>query len=192
MTGHDALDWRRLVARLRIPAPGRPALSREEESAWDDLRRRVLRLAQLSIRWYHGLTLDDVDDVALDVTAKLLEPAVLRRLQEATSPAAYIVRALKNRAANLSAARRAHAVLLETFAVQAQGSPASVDLGEPLARALGELSREDLSVIRDRFWGDVSIAEMARTRGISYSAMAVRIFRLINRLRRRLDGDRTG
>jgi DNA-directed RNA polymerase specialized sigma24 family protein len=182
-------DWRTLVAGLRIAPSGQRPLSRDEEAAWEDLRQRVWRLAQISIRWYQGLTLDDVDDIGLDLMAKLLEPAVLQSLKASASPAGYIVRALKNRAASLSAARRTRADLSPELAYEARDWRDETEIGEPLARLLRDLPPDDLAMIRDRFWGDLSIGEMALQRGITYSAMAVRLFRLIVRLRRELTDD---
>ncbi len=180
-------DWRTLVASLRIAPAGQRPLNRDEEAAWEDLRQRVWRLAQISIRWYQGLTLDDVDDIGLELMAKLLEPAVLQSLKESASPAGYIVRALKNRAASLSASRRTRADLSPELAYEPRDW--RTEIGEPLARLLRDLPPDDLAMIRDRFWGDLGIGEMARQRGITYSAMAVRLFRLTARLRRQLTDD---
>jgi len=55
-----------------------------------------------------------------------------------------------------------------------------------LRRALETLPAEDQELLRERFWRSRPIAEIASARGTSYSATAVRIFRILRTLRERL------
>jgi RNA polymerase sigma factor (sigma-70 family) len=56
-------------------------------------------------------------------------------------------------------------------------------LHEALEKVERSLTAEDRLLLKLRFWQERSISGIARTLGISYSAAAVRIFRLLNKLR---------
>ena len=54
---------------------------------------------------------------------------------------------------------------------------------ERLQKALLLLRPEEQALLQMRFWGGLRIAEIAQELGLSYSATAVRLFRILHRLR---------
>lgn len=63
----------------------------------------------------------------------------------------------------------------------------SLDQQIAIDQVLDELSPDEYALIRLRFWEDKSVQEIAEQLGLTYSAAAVRLFRLLRRLRERLE-----
>jgi RNA polymerase sigma factor (sigma-70 family) len=52
-----------------------------------------------------------------------------------------------------------------------------------LREALTHLSTEERDLLRMRFWKGISVRQISEKKGLSYSATAVRFFRILQRLR---------
>ena len=52
-----------------------------------------------------------------------------------------------------------------------------------LLRRVGDLSAQDQELLRLRFWENLTIRTIAKELGVSYTAAAVRLFRLLQKLR---------
>jgi RNA polymerase sigma-70 factor (ECF subfamily) len=59
---------------------------------------------------------------------------------------------------------------------------------EELHGILAELADSEQLLLRLRFWDNLSIAEIAARLDVPYSTVAVRMFRLLRRLRSRMEG----
>lgn len=114
---------------------------------------------------------------------------LLRRLEQSVAPAAYLFSCLRNRARDLVKRKDREAALLEEAApdlVAASFDGEAAGRSESSLAALNEalrrLSREDLELIKLRFWKGLSIRSIAQRRSEPYSRVAVRLFRLRRRL----------
>jgi RNA polymerase sigma factor (sigma-70 family) len=198
------LGWPELLDRLEATL-GSAARSPQDTTepvgddlAWREFSRRVWQYVALAGRWNTRLTPPDLEDLAQDLLIQFVSPMGLRRLREAQAPGPYLLSAARNRVLNLirndQRAEQAISALGRELAdaVEDQGStPIGAPLDGPvendeLRRALARLSSGDWNLLRDRFWRGLPIGEIARERGLSYSTVAVRIFRTIRVLRAEL------
>ena len=62
-----------------------------------------------------------------------------------------------------------------------------VEAATVIGQVLESLSDNDRELLQMRFWRNMTIAEIAGQTGLSYSATAVRLFRILHRLRDRLN-----
>jgi RNA polymerase sigma factor (sigma-70 family) len=183
------LSWRALIERL--PAEDGRSGGRDEE-AWREFSARVRRLAALSLRWQRGLLFEDIEDITQDVLTRFLALDEIERLRAAREPASYLVTVLRNQARNLARQRGRREVRDEAFETERwlEGEKGGSEGAEPEVRAIRALLREidedDRELLRERFWVGKSIAEIAAMRGVPYSTVAVRLFRLYRELRNRL------
>jgi len=69
------------------------------------------------------------------------------------------------------------------FSDSADVQPVTSEQTERLQKALLLLRPEEQALLQMRFWGGLRIAEIAQELGLSYSATAVRLFRILHRLR---------
>lgn len=182
-------DWSALVERLLAEVKRRPALgSPSEDSAWEDLRGRLLRMARLLVDAEH------VDDVVQAVALKLQSVDALSRMRAARSPEGYAFMMVRNAGIDLDRRRwRAPVALPEAGGDAADTAPGQHELleqrvrGEELEGILADLSDSERLLLHLRFWENLSIAEIAARLEIPYSTVAVRMFRLLRRLRPRLN-----
>lgn len=187
MTSSD--EWADLIARLEVEVQHRPRRQEpnaDTDSAWEDVRQRLHRIARLLA------APGDVDDVVQTVLVKLQSAESLARLRAARSPEGYAVVMVRNAA--VDAVRRRSAVTTATDRIEEQpGSAPRPDevldrraRSEAVRTVLDELEDSERLLLNLRFWEDLSIAEIARRFGMPYSTIAVRMFRLLRRLRDRL------
>jgi RNA polymerase sigma-70 factor (ECF subfamily) len=137
---------------------------------------------------------DDTDDVVQTVLLKLQSPDALRRMRASGSPGGYATVMVRNAAVDAIRRRATAAPQGEpptTFeapdeALDARARQAAVvDL-------LDSLAASDRLLLRLRFWEDLSIADIAGRLGMPYSTIAVRLFRLLRRLRSQMGADDEG
>lgn len=181
-------EWEQLLRELQdeVTRRGRGAASAPAgEQAWERLRQHIERAARLYV------TREDLDDVVQNVLMKLQSADALRRLRAARAPAGYLAVMIRNAATD---AIRRHPKFDGTIESIEQVSP-GVDgvqrLDEErqvaaLRRTISDLSDADRLLLRLRFWDEMSIADIARRFGTPYSTVAVRLFRLLRRLRAQL------
>ena len=113
----------------------------------------------------------------------------MKRLKLSGSPAGYVVVMMRNAATDLiRRQQRGREVeidlvdelhLTDTADVQVVSS----DRSERLQKALLLLHPGERALLQMRFWRGLSIAQIAGELGLSYSATAVRLFRILHRLR---------
>jgi len=188
-------DWAELIARLEIELQHRQQHVKSGvggETAWEDMRRRLHRMARLLA------APDDVDDVVQTVLLKLQSVESLRRLRAARSPEGYATVIVRNAA--VDAVRRRPTVVAATDRLKNQPGrgPRPDEMLDRRTRAaavrevVDELAESDRLLLTLRFWEDLSIVEIARRFEMPYSTIAVRMFRLLRRLRERLQSHNSG
>lgn len=179
------LSWSDLVARLRDEHG-----TRVGADAWAEALRRVQRIASGVLRQRAGLRPDDRDDIVQRVMLRLQSRDLLDRLAGLRSPEGYVVVMVRNLANDAARRHRAERATLAQIGRAPPTEPALFDsIDDPTAAvepALHELNADDRTLVRMRFWENMTIGEIAAARGVSYSAVAVRLFRLLRRLRDRI------
>lgn len=145
-------------------------------------------IAQKVGKWDASLSQDEIDDIAQDLLVKLQRPEVLAKVAAARSPQNYLFAIVRHQARDI--ARREQRILsrrenIEREIYQAeetdlpdQGASESVYL----RTAMDLLGVDDRELLVACYWNDVSIEELARRLGVSYSTIAVRLHRARRRL----------
>jgi RNA polymerase sigma factor (sigma-70 family) len=132
-----------------------------------------------------------MEDVVQAVLLKLQSPHVLEQIRLAEFKMGYMIVMIRNTAHDLARRR-----IVERDALQRLGqhfvealeppTPEEPNREDRLAEQLSRLSSEDRELLTFRFWSGLRIGEIAARRKESYSAVAVRLFRLLRRLEERL------
>jgi RNA polymerase sigma-70 factor, ECF subfamily len=174
-----------------------PQTYQENSAAWTLLEQTVRALSQalLAVRW--KLADDDVADVLQQVLLKFQSLETLRRVRSAGNIEGYIAVMLKNVALDLMRRRELEHRLfypLEEDIAQ-QDSDTASSMAEHRTTTLREelraLPAEDRTLLRLRFWKNMSIREIAEETGLTYSATAVRLFRILHRMRAHMEQQQT-
>jgi RNA polymerase sigma factor (sigma-70 family) len=163
-----------------------------DNASWQPLSKRVSALASSMLLHEDVWTLD-ADDLAQDILLRLLSVSTLRRVRASRSPEGYVVVMIRNRIRDEF--RRGwwkpeSNQDLSTWSAEPWndgGDELTLDQRIALERFLSELSEDEWELIRLRFWEDRSISDLARAIGTTYSAASVRLFRLLKKLRHRLE-----
>jgi RNA polymerase sigma factor (sigma-70 family) len=158
-------------------------------------RVRVLSASQLRVLGHTGRI--DLDDLVQDVLLRLQSGAVLERVASARNPLGYLLQIVRNAA--LDAVRRLRRETERYGSVPFHDLSPSLEFisfeqwagsGEyrtlrlrRLREVLADLSEDDRRLLRWRFWEGRSTRDIAGELGASYSAVAVRIHRLLRRMR---------
>jgi RNA polymerase sigma factor (sigma-70 family) len=184
-------DWDWLLAQLeneraqtRRGAPSTLA----DEDAWEELSQRIRRLGRLFVGR------EDLDDLAQNVLIKLQSPDVLRRLRSARAPSGYLAVMVRHAAIDFirrRATSRDAAEPIEGGSEDLNAVLYGLDHEKRLVvlrKVVARLSDADRLLLQLRFWDEMSIAGIARQFGMPYSTVAVRLFRMLRRLRADLDG----
>lgn len=177
-----------LVERLLADLQSRQAEGRAQNPAWAELRRRLTEIARLFIEP------EDIDDVVQTVALKLFDATTLKRMRAVRSPKGYAVMMVRNAAIDLGRSRARQPVQLPA------GNFDLVDLAplpdqileretrrEDVERLLDGLSDAEMLLLHLRFWENLSFGDVAQRLGLPYSTVAVRMFRLLRRLRSKLE-----
>jgi RNA polymerase sigma factor (sigma-70 family) len=164
----DASEWRRLFERLRE----RP----RDENLWKEL---IARLTERARRLGSVDSATDGDDLAQTVLLRLL---VKDGVDPSREPGAYLDSSLKNAAHDV--ARRK---ILALRALERLARDRTLLASEPqdvaFARHLEGLDPQDRRLLEMRFLEGRGIAEIGSILAAKPSAVAVRIFRLVRKLR---------
>lgn len=187
--------WSDLIPRLKrdLESRVRDDSVHRDDDAWVTAASLINRYGRVIPHTHSGLTQDDANDIVQDVLIKLQTPGTLERLEISGSPAGYIAVMVRNGATNLIRDRRRKSKfeepLLENIAFEFEESSSETGDQERsilLREALAHLSPDERALLRMRFWRDLSIRQISEKTGLSYSATAVRLFRILQRLRSRL------
>lgn len=179
-------SWSVLVSRLEADLRARAAAdpSRRDDEAWEAAARFLREYGQALSRTYPDLQQHEIDDLAQDVLLKLQSLRTLQRLKAAGSPAGYLAVMLRNAATDLLRQRQRRIEQEVTEELPAPETPEpDAAVSERMRKALLALSPEERSLLRMRFWRGMSIAQIAEASNSMYSATAVRLFRVLHKLR---------
>lgn len=182
----------RLENDLRSRGQRQPGYQ-EDKSAWESLEQmvRALGLNLLSPRW--GLNREDVGDAVQQVLLKFQSLDTLRRARSAGNAEGYIAVMLKNAALDIVRRREHERKLFRPLDMdipqpgESEISSAEENRQAKIREELRALSGEDRALLRMRFWRNMSIAQIAQETGLTYSAAAVRLFRILHRMRAHID-----
>lgn len=195
MTELQSLTWPSLLAVLEGDLVERERAEHNEthgDPYWREAGRRIHELAGLLLRARQDIGDDDIADIVQGLLLQLQELEALRRLRETRSPESYLAVSLRNAANDLAKRgereRRAMARLGLEEAVNAieQDAESEAEGAARLREELRRLAPSDRMLVAMRFWKGMGIHEIARELDEPYSRVAVRMFRLVRRLRDRL------
>jgi RNA polymerase sigma factor (sigma-70 family) len=183
------IDWQAVLPRLQADLASRPKTAgptEPEEPGWAEIRAAIAFYSHIVLSRYSDLAAEDMDDVVQAILLKLQSPLTLRRLRLAGSPEGYIVVMLRNAAADLLRKRFREREGLARYVLEPKlpAEPGEDEIkAARLRAALLSLPAAERTLLKMRYWGGMTIAQIATYSGVSYSAMAVRMFRILNRLR---------
>jgi RNA polymerase sigma factor (sigma-70 family) len=176
----DADYWLQLIAQLELSLL-RPAAVADDP--WDEMRSQLELLAS---RLGHAA---EIEDAIQTVLLRLQSLLVLERLKASRQPAGYLVVMLRNALRDEYRRRSKPGTLVSWPSADVEDTTAEDVLvvrerRRAVSNALAQLQPAERELLRLRFWKDLSIAQIARQQGLPYSTVAVRMFRLLDKLRR--------
>lgn len=162
-----------------------------DDAAWLEVSSLIHRYSRALSRRAQ-LDTDTADEIAQETLIKLQNLNTIRRLRAAGSPEGYVLVMVRNLV--LDTVRRRHRTVLAEVPLSEElisaYEPAEEQRDpERMARlrtALASLRPEERELLRMRFWRELSISEIAERIGLNYSAVAVRLFRILKNLREML------
>ena len=169
----------------RSSAEGRRSTA--EEELWRRLSRRLLSYARLSMGPHSRRRPSDVEDLVQWLLLRLQDGRFSQLVLASDNVTAYLLRVLRNRVLELDRLKTAELDILALEKSEARPSSEAPWVEEEgLPGYLRRLSTEERELLALRFWDNLSVREVAVQLGLSYSATAVRYFRLFHRLRQEL------
>ena len=190
MSSHP--NWTELLARLEFDLQSRATDPKApiDEEAWDTITHFLSSRARVLTFSFSNLQTADVQDLAQNVLLKLQSVETMRRLHAARSVEGYLFVMLKNAAHDLVRRRQLERVIFKSLedAIPEQQAVEHVSDQDAkgaslLGDALESLHTEERKLLEMRFWRSMSIADIAKEQGATYSATAVRLFRILYKLR---------
>jgi len=190
MSSHP--NWTELLPRLEFDLLSRANNPRAavDEEAWDTITQFLSSRARVLTFSFSGLQTADVQDLVQNVLLKLQSLETMRRLHAARSVEGYLFVMLRNAANDLVRRRQIERVIFrsleDTVPEEQVVEHASVQTAENasvLGDALESLHVEERKLLEMRFWRNMSIADIARETEATYSNTAVRLFRILYKLR---------
>jgi len=188
-------SWDDLISRLEDDLEARESAGSRlplNEEVWA-LAAQYLRSRGEVLAFSHsGMQPADIEDVVQSVLLKIQSLVTIRRLRAARSTEGYIFVMLRNAANDLVRRRQFERGLfssLEAKVDEPHEEPGYVKQTEAISfvsTVLESLSSSDQELLQMRFWRNLTISEIAEEKGMSYSNVAVRLFRVLHRLREKL------
>lgn len=166
----------------------------DDERLWVEVRSRIERAAKRLLATWPNLSRDDTAaDMTQTLLLRLQEPKLVERLRSLTTPEGYIVVALRNDILSLARRQQAEREITAELGLidPAGGKPdlspdsswkAREDL-QALRTAVEHLPALERRLLDMRFRQGLSIGVIATRHAMSYSAVAVRLFRVLRKLR---------
>ncbi len=174
------LPWSELLVRLQAGPDDKGTW----DAAWREASRRLEAYARVLIQ--PGRTLDgaSAEDLVQQTLLKLLQaPRGLKQVDPALFPEGFFRTALRNTARPGAAESRGARALRELGEMHVRADRAR---GRPPAESpvdVEKLPPDERNLLHLRFWEGLPIGEIARRLGEPYSRVAVRLFRLLQRLK---------
>jgi RNA polymerase sigma factor (sigma-70 family) len=189
-------SWDDLLFRLENDLRARESadpLSLLDDEAWEIAAQLLRSRARILAFSHPGLQPADVEDLVQGVLLKMQSAVTIRRVRAARSTEGYVFVMLRNAAHDLVRRRQLERNLfspLEEGVDEPALEPRYVEQTEAasvIGEVLQSLGDSDRELLQMRFWRNMTIAEIANETGISYSTTAVRLFRILHRLRDQLN-----
>ena len=189
-------SWDDLLFRLENDLRARESadpLSFLDDEAWEIAAQLLRSRARILAFSHPGLQPADVEDLVQGVLLKMQSAVTIRRVRAARSTEGYVFVMLRNAAHDLVRRRQLERNLfspLEEGVDEPALEPRYVEQTEAasvIGEVLQSLGDSDRELLQMRFWRNMTIAEIANETGISYSTTAVRLFRILHRLRDQLN-----
>ena len=129
----------------------------------------------------------DADDLVMDVFLRLQDPRLIDRVRKIRSARGYVVAMIRNSAADLARRRMRIRSVDELDLVPAEFTETDDSRLDALREALKKLPASERELLQMRFGENWTIHQISQHLGVRYSAAAVRLSRLVKRLRTILD-----
>ncbi|HEY3130682.1 MAG TPA: sigma-70 family RNA polymerase sigma factor [Acidobacteriota bacterium] len=185
-------DWAAIIPRLEADLRLREQSAGQvvsDEAAWQLTEHTLRAHGQVLLRTYPVFREEDVEDIVQELLIKLQSLETMRRVRAAGSPAGYIAVTMRNAAFDLLRRRQRESEVFRSFAEEAllrsrrEAVNPEADRSSALRQSLRRLGHAERDLLKMRFWRNMSIRGIADELGISYSAAAVRLFRVLRRMR---------
>ena len=198
---NTGMKWRQLASELdrSIAARMSTGVNAINDNAalspWQALDQKVGALTRHLFPYLHD---EDRDEIKQEVLLALLESDGIRRVKAAEFPYASVHRVVHNKGCDLLRNRQRDvqtrsgvSILFET---EASADPNAIDRTKEaririLNRELSMLSPDDRELLMERFVDSKPIKTLAAERGLKYSTVATRLFRLVRKLRHNMQLD---
>ena len=188
-------SWDDLLFRLENDLRARESadLSLLDDEAWEIAAQLLRSRARILALSHSGLQPADVEDLVQGVLLKIQSAVTIRRVRAARSTEGYVFVMLRNAAHDLVRRRQLERNLfspLEEGVDEPALEPRYVEQTEAawvIGEVLQSVGDSDRELLQMRFWRNMTIAEIANGTGMSYSTTAVRLFRILHRLRDQLN-----
>jgi RNA polymerase sigma-70 factor (ECF subfamily) len=183
-------SWAALLPRLETDLSARATgdLGKDDD-AWKSVLQLLRAYGRALSRSFSSLRPDQIEDLVQETLLKMQSPRTMKRLKLSGSPAGYVAVMMRNAATDLirrqQRGREVEIDLIDELHLTdtADVQVVSSDRSERLQKALLLLNPGERALLQMRFWRGLSIAQIAEELGLSYSATAVRLFRILHRLR---------
>ena len=186
------ISWQDLLTRLEFELEKRlqdPGHAEADHQAWEESYNRIRHYSEAVLRTRADVEENDLDDIVQEMLLKLQNVEMIRRLRLSRSPVGYLIVTIRNVANDRARHRRMERdslarLGLELFSVTVGESNENRDESiDTLNRYFRLLKHDEKSLLKLRFWNNLSMGQIAEKLGLPYSTVAVRMFRLLKRLR---------
>jgi len=186
------MQWKPLTqmveqeVKARLGVDAGPLDENQTLLVWSEVHRRTTALAHALI----NLPEHDLEDLVEVIVHKLLELDTIRRVASATSPRRYIIKMLQREAAKIRGQRNREEFIEDNPAATARyesemgaRNADSQQIALEIRNFIDLLSPEQQILLNARHIEGLTIRQMAKRFGMSYSAIASRMFRIHKKLR---------
>jgi RNA polymerase sigma factor (sigma-70 family) len=179
----QSASWHAIIAELHREQSDPAAWSEADRRLREAVRHEAIRLE---------CRLDEIDDLVAEVLIRLATPGAslptsLAQLGSVRAQEVYLATSVRNALLTLFRRKTVERRGLQTLAhyLNSAGSPPLFGV-EDLAQLNQEIHRlgtEERTLLRLKFWEELSIAEIASRLNLTYSNVAVKLHRLFAKLR---------
>lgn len=189
------MPWKTLIECVELELQSRGPKPIPVSATWRAVERWLQHQVSRILSRRTDITAADRDDIVQSILLQLQDSSWVRKLIEFNSVEGYLTQVIRNRATDITRKRKIRQNArrrLEPIDLFIEDDATDLDneqLFAALRELLSDLSEADEELLRMRFWAGMTIGEIASRLGIRYSAAAVRIFRILRRLKQKLELD---
>jgi RNA polymerase sigma factor (sigma-70 family) len=166
--------------------------SGECEERWKEMEVLVRLYVSRTFKTRRQSGPTDEEDIVQEILLVFQDRKILKKIEQARSPESYLAVLVRNKANDTERRRKLDQKLSMTISGEAAPILEETDDIEKesrlaaLEQELRILSKSDRELLKLHFWKGYTIAEIAVRYKVPYSRTAVRLFRLLRRLRERV------